>query len=69
MTDLPIVEATVGACVLFGFQTRRDLISGSPNACPDVRLYLATRLADGKNPAHLFRGLFSIARGDSVQFL
>ena len=26
---LPIVEATVGACVLFGFQTRRALISGS----------------------------------------
>ena len=24
----PIVEATVGACVLFGFQTRRALISG-----------------------------------------
>ena len=26
---LPIVEAIVGACVLFGFQTRRALISGS----------------------------------------
>jgi thiosulfate dehydrogenase [quinone] large subunit len=26
---LPIVEATVGACVLFSFQTRRALISGS----------------------------------------
>jgi len=26
---LPIVEAAVGACVLFGFQTRRALISGS----------------------------------------
>lgn len=26
---LPIVEATVGACVLFGFQTRRALISGA----------------------------------------
>jgi thiosulfate dehydrogenase [quinone] large subunit len=26
---LPIVEATIGACVLFGFQTRRALISGS----------------------------------------
>ena len=26
---LPVVEATVGACVLFGFQTRRALISGS----------------------------------------
>ena len=26
---LPIVEATVGACLLFGFQTRRALISGS----------------------------------------
>jgi thiosulfate dehydrogenase [quinone] large subunit len=26
---LPIVEATVGACVLSGFQTRRALISGS----------------------------------------
>ena len=26
---LPIVEATVGACVLFGLQTRRALISGS----------------------------------------
>ena len=27
--SLPIVEAAVGACVLFGFQTRRALISGS----------------------------------------
>jgi thiosulfate dehydrogenase (quinone) large subunit len=26
---LPIVEALVGACVLFGFQTKRALISGS----------------------------------------
>jgi thiosulfate dehydrogenase [quinone] large subunit len=26
---LPIVEAIIGACVLFGFQTRRALISGS----------------------------------------
>ena len=26
---LPIVEATVGACVLFGFQTWRVLISGA----------------------------------------
>jgi thiosulfate dehydrogenase [quinone] large subunit len=26
---LPVVEATIGACVLFGFQTRRALISGS----------------------------------------
>jgi thiosulfate dehydrogenase [quinone] large subunit len=26
---LPIVEATVGACVLVGFQTRRALIAGS----------------------------------------
>jgi thiosulfate dehydrogenase [quinone] large subunit len=26
---LPIVEAIVGACVLFGFQTRRALISGA----------------------------------------
>jgi thiosulfate dehydrogenase [quinone] large subunit len=26
---LPIVEATIGACVLFGFQTRRALISGA----------------------------------------
>jgi thiosulfate dehydrogenase [quinone] large subunit len=26
---LPVVEATVGACVLFGFQTRRALIAGS----------------------------------------
>jgi thiosulfate dehydrogenase [quinone] large subunit len=26
---LPMVEALVGACVLFGFQTRRALISGS----------------------------------------
>ena len=26
---LPIVEATVGACILFGFQTRRALISGA----------------------------------------
>jgi thiosulfate dehydrogenase (quinone) large subunit len=26
---LPIVEAAVGACVLFGFQTRRALMSGS----------------------------------------
>ena len=26
---LPIVEAAVGACLLFGFQTRRALISGS----------------------------------------
>src|SRR3974390_2463965 len=26
---LPVVEETVGACVLFGFQTRRALISGS----------------------------------------
>jgi thiosulfate dehydrogenase [quinone] large subunit len=26
---LPIVEALVGACVLFGFQTRRALILGS----------------------------------------
>jgi thiosulfate dehydrogenase [quinone] large subunit len=26
---LPVVEATVGACVLFGFHTRRALISGS----------------------------------------
>ena len=26
---LPIVEAVIGACVLFGFQTRRALISGS----------------------------------------
>jgi thiosulfate dehydrogenase [quinone] large subunit len=26
---LPIVETTVGACVLFGFQTRRALVSGS----------------------------------------
>jgi thiosulfate dehydrogenase [quinone] large subunit len=26
---LPILEASVGACVLFGFQTRRALISGS----------------------------------------
>ena len=26
---LPIVEATLGACLLFGFQTRRALISGS----------------------------------------
>ena len=26
---LPIIEATVGACVLFGFQTRRALISGA----------------------------------------
>lgn len=26
---LPIVEATVGACVFFGFQTRRALISGA----------------------------------------
>ena len=34
-----------------------------PDACPDVRVYLAPRLADGGNPTHLFRGLFSIARG------
>jgi hypothetical protein len=67
---LPIVEATVGACVLFGFHTRALLDFGlGPHACPDVRVYLATRLADGRNPAHLFRGLFSIARGDSGQFL
>ena len=26
---LPIVEATVGVCILFGFQTRRALILGS----------------------------------------
>src|SRR5579863_7377124 len=26
---LPIVEATVGACILFGFQTRHALISGA----------------------------------------
>lgn len=26
---LPIVEAVIGACVLFGFRTRRALISGS----------------------------------------
>ena len=26
---LPVVEALVGACVLFGFQTKRALISGS----------------------------------------
>lgn len=26
---LPIIEVAVGACVLFGFQTRRALISGS----------------------------------------
>jgi len=26
---LPIVEALVGACILFGFQTKRALISGS----------------------------------------
>lgn len=26
---LPVVEAAIGACVLFGFQTRRALIAGS----------------------------------------
>jgi hypothetical protein len=52
----------------FPDSARLDFLRG-PHACPDVRVYLATRLADGRNPAHLFRGLFSIARGDSVQFL
>ena len=64
---LPIVEATVGGCVLFGFQTRRALISGSgSNACLDVRLYIAPRLADGRNPANLLVHLFSPSRGCAI---
>jgi hypothetical protein len=52
----------------FPDSARLDFGLGS-HAYSDVRVHLARRLADGRNPAHLFRGLFSIAREDSVQFL
>lgn len=59
----------VGACVLFGFETWRALLRLGPHAFPEFRVCLATRLADGGNPAHLFRRLFPIARGNPIRFL
>ena len=58
---LPIVEALVGV-PLFGFQTTRFDFGLGSHACFDVRLYLAARLADCRNTAHVFFGLFYFTR-------
>ena len=67
---LPIVEALVGACVLFGFQTKRALISGSVLML--VLTFGSTLRQDWPTVGiqlMYIPGLFSLACRNATQFL